>query len=284
MESLAICVPSKGRSELFSRKTLKILEHTKVPWFVFVEPDEYESYALLAPNNTLALDDNNQGMGYALNAIREFCLKQGYRYVWKMDDDVNHWYDSNRVKPKISQGEMLDSVANLLLRADTALRNNLGGISFPSNYFHDDWRNFTHLNKMFETTYIVKVSEWETPLQMKGYHEEFIGSASLVKKGLVTLRCGKFCWSADLSKAAGGLQSFDRVKEQELYFNVLESEYPELMDLTERQEYTQKTGKVFTVTNKSFFNKTCSKRLPLTSSTNLSKEIVECLNQLTSQS
>jgi hypothetical protein len=271
-----ICVPSKGRAELFAKKTFRILEHTKLPWSVFVEPQDEREYKKLIPHSRIeVLGRDNKRLGYALASIRDHCLEEGIQFVWKMDDDVNHWYCQTRVSPKEDQGKFLDDVRNLLKSAKRTLKKRLGGFSFPGHFRHEDWRDFTHVNKMFETTYIVNTRNWFVPPVLEGYHEEFVATSYLVKGGYVLPRVGKYCWTADLSVAEGGLQSFDRVKEQEDAYKLLEEEYPELAEMTRKRMYPQKSGLVFPVTDKTFYNKNHSRKLKLT---NPEEALKECLN------
>lgn len=283
VKPLVICVPSKARPEIFKKRTLSILVHTKVPWFVFVEPQDYSSYKEAIPkeyhSNIIRLELNDQGLGYSLRDIKNYALSHRYEFVWKMDDDISHWYQSSRVIDKTHQGVILDGMKGLLTEAKEVLGEALGGLSFPSKFFHNNWDDFTHVNKMLEGMYIIKSKDWFIPNSLKGYHEEFVASAYLLSIGKITLRVGRYCWDADFSSFSGGLQSFDRTTEQDNDFKVLEKEFPELVKYTQRREYPQKTGKVFTVTDKTYFNRMNSVRLSKSAllKSTLQKEIVECL-------
>ena len=273
-----ICVPSKARAEIFSRKTLLVLRHTRLPWSVFVEPQDAVAYMKKVPSgNVVVLRMDNQGLGYALYEIRKHCAST-YEFVWKMDDDIHHWYQSSKTDTKESQGGFLDSIAKILFQANRALGDTLGGISFPNKLFHTDWRPFTHVNKMFSTTFIVRTSNWLTPLCTKGYHEEFIASARLVLDNKIIPHVGLYCWAADLSSYPGGLQAFDRESEQARFYCVLEEEFPHLASMTRRRQYTQKTGKVFTVTDKTVFNQLNAQKLSGKTLSELLKEIA-CLSK-----
>jgi len=283
MNSLVkICVPSKARAEIFIKKTAKILQHTNVDWSVFVEPQDVGSYleAGVEEGRLVVLKHNDQGLGHALSAMKKHCQSSGVEFVWKMDDDIHHWYDHSRVSSKSDQGKMLDDCLTLLSDLSSVTEEaglSLGGLSFPSKYFHSDWRDVTHVNKMFETTYIVRTESWFVPEVTRGYHEEFVASAHLLLEELVTLRIGKYCWAADLSTLPGGLQSFDRATEQREFYDLLQKEYPRLSRQTDRIQYTQKTGTVFEVTSKPVFNRRFSTKLKTTtSSPGFLKEVAEC--------
>jgi hypothetical protein len=289
MNSLVgIGVPSKNRPEAFMKYTFRILQHTKVPWYVFVEPQDLERYKKTLPleyrGNIIEIGSNDRGFGFVLNEIESYLTERGHTYTFKIDDDCKHWYDSPKVKPKEDQGVMLDKIVNRVGEAHKLFGDTLGAVSFASNYFHGDWRPWTHVYKQHETMFVVRNDSWFVPSKLKGYHDELVTTANLFLKGKVSLRCGEFCWAADLSVLEGGLQDFDREEEQSRYFDVLVKEFPVIASMTQRQEYTQPSGKIFSVTNKKCFNKRFSHKLPLKPSAHdkFSKEILRCLLKLVS--
>lgn len=282
---LRIYVPSKARAEIFEKKTYSLLRETTIPWIVSVEPKDYQAYLKIVkdPKKIIVLDQIDQGFGYALHFIQQHAVADNVEYVWKMDDDTYHWYDkSGKVKPKDEQADYLTKVRALLVQADIT-SDKFVGFSFPQKYFHSDWRPFTHVNKTFQTTFIVNPKEWFTPLDLKGYHDEFMAMAHIISKGLFVLRVGAYCWDANLSTYEGGLQMFNREKEQTEFFKVMEKNYPQFIAMTKAKEYTQPNGKIFTVTDKTFFNRHYALKLPLKKKEcYLPEETVRCLSALQS--
>lgn len=282
--TMAICVPSKARPDTFKKYTLKFLLHTNVPWFVFVEPQDYDDYAkFVSPLNLCVLKENNKGMSYVLNAIRDFCLLNGYKFCFKMDDDFYHWYNTPRVVSKSEQGHMLETINDITRDTDKTLgKSLLGGICFPHKLFHTNWKSFTHANVMLQASYVIRADAWTVLMDTFSSHEEFVASASLLEQGFVTLKCGLFTWDADFSTLPGGYQSYDRVELQYKDYDLLEKEYPHLTKYTRRRVYTQKTGVDFLVTDKTYFNKMNSVRLPISGSSKgkLSKETESWLEKL----
>lgn len=283
--SLVICIPSKARADLFKKYTYQIVRHTKVPWFVFVEPQDYESYSTFVPSkNLVTIGFNDRGMSYVLDKMRQFCLLMGYKFCFKMDDDVFHWYNKPSVSPKTEQAKMIEDLRELIVKADKKTGKELiGGICFPYKRFHTDWRPFTHANVMLQTLYVIRTDCWTVLTDTNSSHEEYFASAGILDKGLITLKCGMLCWGADLSCLPGGFQSFeDRVERQYKDYDILEQKYPHLAKYTKRRVYTQKTGVDFLVTDKTHFNKLNSVRLPITgkSKGKLSKETETWLEKL----
>ena len=282
---LRIYVPSKARADIFEKKTYSLLRETTIPWIVSVEPKDYPAYLKIVGDKKkiIVLDQIDQGFGYALHFIQQHAVADDVEFIWKMDDDTYHWYDKcGKVMPKSTQAEYLmkvkDLLASVYLRAEA-----FSGFSFPQKYFHSDWRPFTHVNKTFQTTFIVKSVDWFTPLDLKGYHDEFMAMASIISKGKFVLRVGAFCWDANLSTYEGGLQMFDREKEQTEFFKVMEKNYPQFIAMTKAKQYTQPNGKIFTVTDKTFFNRAYALKLPLKKKEHyLPEETVRCLSALQS--
>jgi hypothetical protein len=103
-------IVSKGRAD--SRLTSKALEKMSVPYFIIVEPAEFEIYAaVINPTKILVLDstfqDNydtcddlgttkSKGPGAARNFAWEHSIKSGAEFHWVMDDNIRTFYRWNR--------------------------------------------------------------------------------------------------------------------------------------------------------------------------------------------
>ena len=84
---------SKGRWK--SRHTSKYLELMGIPYFIAVEPQEYEEYAkVIDPAKILVLPFSNHGMGSgpARNWIWEHSISQGHERHWCIDDNIRAFY------------------------------------------------------------------------------------------------------------------------------------------------------------------------------------------------
>ncbi|NDB61184.1 hypothetical protein EB001_22495, partial [bacterium] len=114
-----IYIVSKGRAD--SRLTSKALEELKVPYYIIVEEQEYQTYAeVIDPAKILILDKRFQdeyetcddlgytkskGPGAARNFAWDHSIKAGHKWHWVMDDNINDFYRMNlNMKVRVCSG------------------------------------------------------------------------------------------------------------------------------------------------------------------------------------
>ena len=84
-----VYIVSKGRAD--SRLASKALERMKVPYFIAIEPQDYESYsAVIDPSKILVLPFSNHGdgPGRARNWCWDHSIDNGHEYHWVLDDNI----------------------------------------------------------------------------------------------------------------------------------------------------------------------------------------------------
>jgi len=84
-----IYILSKGRWE--ARITSKWFEYMKVPYYIVIEPQEYEQYSsVIARHKIIVLPFSNLGLGGipARNFIWEHAKSSGVKRHWIMDDNI----------------------------------------------------------------------------------------------------------------------------------------------------------------------------------------------------
>jgi hypothetical protein len=94
-----IYIVSKGRWE--SRLTSKALEKMNVPYYIAVEPQEYDKYAsVIDPKKILVLPFSNHGFGPtpARNWCWEHSILLGATSHWVLDDNMNGFVRLNKNK------------------------------------------------------------------------------------------------------------------------------------------------------------------------------------------
>jgi hypothetical protein len=92
-----IYVISKGRWE--SRLTVKELERLNVPYHVVIEPQEYDDYASVIPEDKIyVLPFSNLGQGSipARNWVWDHSILIGAERHWIMDDNLSKFFRLNR--------------------------------------------------------------------------------------------------------------------------------------------------------------------------------------------
>lgn len=94
-----IYIISKGRWE--SRHTSKALERMGVPYYIAVEPQEYDNYAaVIKPEKVLKLPFSNHGKGSgpARNWCWEHSQANGHKRHWLMDDNMSEFWRVHKNK------------------------------------------------------------------------------------------------------------------------------------------------------------------------------------------
>jgi|TARA_R110000765_G_scaffold106962_2_gene197673 hypothetical protein len=90
MDNLYIFIPTKGRSD--NCKTANLIGDYK-NLFLVVEPKEYGYYKEKYPNNNiLQLPENDKGIIYSRNFIKQYTEEKNINYYWQLDDDISYLY------------------------------------------------------------------------------------------------------------------------------------------------------------------------------------------------
>lgn len=94
-----IYVPSKARSD--KPLTARMFDKADVPYFMVVQPDQVESYAEWDRRGCLlVLPEDDKGLVYARNWIKEHSIAAGNKRHWQFDDDISrirHLYRGHRL-------------------------------------------------------------------------------------------------------------------------------------------------------------------------------------------
>jgi len=93
-----IYIISKGRWKLHI--TSRTLEEMKVPYRIVVEPSEYKQYAkVIKKEKILVLPENFSELGKGSIPVRnwvwEHSIKEGHKWHWILDDNINKIYRTN---------------------------------------------------------------------------------------------------------------------------------------------------------------------------------------------
>jgi len=106
-----IYIISKGRWE--TRHTSRALENMGVPYYIAVEPQEYDNYcAVIDPAKVLKLPFSNHGKGSgpARNWCWEHSRANGFKRHWLMDDNMSEFWRLHRNKRyRVDEGGSLFS-------------------------------------------------------------------------------------------------------------------------------------------------------------------------------
>jgi len=127
-----IYIISKGQWE--SRLTSKALEIIKVPYYIVIEPQEYDQYAsVIDSKKILTLPFSNLGRGSipARNWVWEHSISVGAKRHWILDDNISYFYRfNNNIKIKVSSGTIFRCAEDFVTRY-----RNVALAGFQYDYF-----------------------------------------------------------------------------------------------------------------------------------------------------
>jgi hypothetical protein len=211
MEVLSV-VPSKGRAELLSDRTLSWLCLTKYPFYIFVEPQDYEAYQKTVPSESLIkLDMDDQGLGYAKWFIEKWISRHEDlkgAAVFKLDDDIRGWNERGAPSSPEKSAKLFERAIAAGLGAFSKYPD-VAAICFPYRWELYEPKQWSSLNSRLQSAYLIRARYFKGNPKISTF-EDFYNYLWLRSLNKLTLRYGLIGLDNDVGKAAGGMQSFDR--------------------------------------------------------------------------
>lgn len=101
-----IYIPTKGRAD--NPLTINAFLKDKVEIRIVVEPQEVKNYERFGRERLCVLPENNRGLVFARNWIKQHATDEGHERHWQFDDDVRYF-------KRIYKGYRLPIAANIAL-------------------------------------------------------------------------------------------------------------------------------------------------------------------------
>ena len=190
-----IYIISKGRWE--SRYTPKALEKMGVPYFIAVEPQEYDNYKeVIGPLGTvlkLPFSNHGKGSGPARNWCWEHSQANGFKRHWLMDDNISEfWRVHNSKRYRVDKGSAIFRATEDFV--DRFENIALAGLQYK--FFVVDGTDYPPyvLNTRIMSCFLI---DNDCPEKWRGkYNEDVDLSIRVLKRGLCTMLmysflCGK---------------------------------------------------------------------------------------------
>jgi hypothetical protein len=87
-----IFIPSRDRYQPGRRLTIRALTKDDIPFRVVVEPHEVDAYAkVVGDDRVLVLPENDRGLTYARNWIRDLAESEGHAKHHQLDDNIREF-------------------------------------------------------------------------------------------------------------------------------------------------------------------------------------------------
>lgn len=197
-----VYIISKGRWE--SRLTSKSLEEMNIPYYIVVEPQEYDKYTSVIKSEKIkVLPFSNLGEGSipARNWVWEDSIKNGFERHWILDDNIHGFIRLNRNR-KIK----VDNCATFKCIEDFADRyENIGICGMDYRYFAPEREKMAPyiLNTRIYSCILLKNN---LPFRWRGkYNEDTDLSLRILKSGYCSVLFKAFlCNKVGTLKMKGG--------------------------------------------------------------------------------
>lgn len=177
---------------------------------VFVEPQQFHDYQKVIPTEHLcALPENDKGLTYAMNQIGDYAARNGFEYVFKIDDDVYGF--TGRYGARSNEQRAREKLQLALTEIEHALDTNplLGAVGFPYHnelYEEKIWGN---VNSRLQTCYVIRTRF--VPLPPDAFEwSDFAHTLRVRGAGFATIRYGAAMNCCPVGGTSGGAQDFNR--------------------------------------------------------------------------
>ena len=157
MGKYPIFIPSKGRAT--NQLTAKMFLQDGVDFKIVVEPQEQNAYiSEFGSEYILTLPENNRGLVYSRNWIRDYAIDQGHERHWQFDDDIRSMlrvykgrklYCSSKIAIGVAE-EFTDRYENIALTSF----NSAFFIAMAKGRFHSFYPPF-YLNHRCYTVFLM---------------------------------------------------------------------------------------------------------------------------------
>jgi hypothetical protein len=222
-----VYIISKGRAD--SRLTSRCFERNNIPYYIAVEPQDYDEYAcVIDPQKILVLPFSNHGdgPGRARNWCWDHSKANGFKRHWVCDDNITDFYRlyRNRKYPVADGGifrvaeEFVDRFENVPVAGfnyDFFVVNNGPYTPFITN----------------TRIYSVLLIDNDCPYRWRGrYNEDTILSLDVLKSGQCTIQFNAFLQGKVNTQVLGGGNTAEFYEKEGTYKKsaMLESAHPDV--------------------------------------------------------
>ena len=219
-----VYIISKGR---WKRKpTSNCFEKIGLDYYIVVEKQEYNNYASVIDKNKILIlpqkyldeydtfwkrsDDNKTGPGPARNYCWEHSIKNGYKWHWVFDDNIEAIERfNNNMKIKCTTSTPFYIIEDFVLRYKNIVQAGFGySIFCPAS----DFRPPVRINTRIYSNQLIKN---DIPYRWRGrYNEDTDLSLRILKDGLCTAEFNAFLISKRATQTMSGGNTAEFYKEE----------------------------------------------------------------------
>jgi glycosyltransferase involved in cell wall biosynthesis len=184
-----VYIVSKGRGD--TRKTSRALERMGVPYYIAIEPQDYDEYSCVIDESkilVLPFSNHGDGPGRARNWCWDHAISLGAKRHWVMDDNLEAFYRLNEnARIKVADGAMFRAAEDFVDRYE-----NVPVAGFNYRFFvapRQAYPPFVLNTRIYSCLLI----ENKSPYRWRGrYNEDTDQSLRVLKDGLCTIQFNAF--------------------------------------------------------------------------------------------
>lgn len=182
-----VYVPSKGRADI--KMTARCLDREGVPFSLVVEPQEADAYAKRwGEGRLLILPENDRGLVYVRNWIKDHSVALGHERHWQIDDNITYFgrrYKARRIP--CDAGLALSMVETF---TDRYANVGISGMNYEMFLPpHVDTPPFYRNGRVYSISLILN----ELPLRFRGiYNEDVDYCLQVLSEGWCTILVNAF--------------------------------------------------------------------------------------------
>jgi hypothetical protein len=228
LDKVLVIVPTKGRTATIFQDTLRWLPQCQLNYMVICEMEEQFVYSdKLGPLHTMILPESNKGLGYSLSKAKEFAEQAGYKYIFKLDDDIKNWIGQTRRSGNSdSVVEFTRTMCDIIEALEK--REEVGGIGFVYRNQMFQLRKWVMMDYPFRTAYCVRTELFRPEVGISDF-EDFYASLVIYGEGKHTLTYGLAGIDCkEVGKFEGGLQCFNRDEQSRRSAAIIMQKYPKM--------------------------------------------------------
>lgn len=211
IKDVLVGIPSLSRPEYITKKTMKWLHESKLPFKIFVEPHEKFLYKQYNGDCVVSLPKSGMGIMYAFNCMQAYARKHGYKYLFRLDDDVDGF-----VRTDTDETDYINAFYKTVIDLRSAFDTfpKLGGVRFTQYRFwvfsKKDMHKWTHINKPMQGICMVRLDAIPKISNDLKMFDDTIVSMYMWKNGYFTLNYGLSGLKVVQNANKGGFQTQDR--------------------------------------------------------------------------
>ena len=225
-----IYIISKGRSN--SCLTARQLTQMGVPFYLVIEPQEFEDYKHIT-QNIIVLPFSNLGQGSipARNFVWDHSIKEGHKRHWILDDNIEGFHRLNRnEKPKVSTGTIFKCMEDFVDRYSNVA---ISGPNYYSFCKTTDQVPPYYLNTRIYSCILIKN---DIPYRWRGrYNEDTDLSLRALKDGYCTILFNAFlAGKVTTMRMSGGNTSevYAETNNRKEFAESLQQQHPDHVEVT----------------------------------------------------